>query len=99
YGMLCSKDCFTWFIFYAWSNRHIVKKGLSILPWIESFYLDFYPAQAMRAKLFRSMFRDIPVIELQRLGEVYAQELVSALSPEIFAQLQHHQLLGVQVVL
>lgn len=41
----------------------------------------------MRAKLFRSMFRDTPAIELQRLGEEYAQELVSALSPEIFAQL------------
>ena len=29
------------------------------------------------------MFRDTPAIELQRLGEEYAQELVSALSPEI----------------
>jgi hypothetical protein len=32
--------------------------------------------------------------ELQKLGEEYAQELVSALSPEIFTQLQHHQLRG-----
>ncbi|OWX62763.1 hypothetical protein A7A55_08325 [Acinetobacter baumannii] len=31
--------------------------------------------------------------------DLYAQELVSALSPEIFAQLQQHQLLGDQVVL
>lgn len=37
----------------------------------------------MRAKLFRSMFKNTPAIELQKLGEEYAQELVSALSPEI----------------
>ncbi|MDO2311258.1 HAD family hydrolase, partial [Escherichia coli] len=79
--------------------RHIVKQGLKILPWIQAYYLNFYPAHAMRAKLLRSMFRDTPAIELQRLGEEYAQELVSALSPEIFAQLQQHQLLGDQVVL
>lgn len=98
-GTLCSKDSFTGFIFYALSKRHIVKQGLKILPWIQAYYLNFYPAHAMRAKLFRSMFRDTPAIELQRLGEEYAQELVSALSPEIFAQLQQHQLLGDQVVL
>ncbi|HFP6111691.1 TPA: HAD family hydrolase, partial [Acinetobacter baumannii] len=85
-GTLCSKDSFTGFIFYALSKRHIVKQGLKILPWIQAYYLNFYPAHAMRAKLFRSMFRDTPAIELQRLGEEYAQELVSALSPEIFAQ-------------
>ena len=56
-------------------------------------------AHAMRAKLFRSMFKDTSAIELQRLGEEYAQELVSVLSPEIFNQLQHHQLRGDQVVL
>ncbi|KPM88009.1 phosphoserine phosphatase, partial [Vibrio alginolyticus] len=98
-GTLCSKDSFTGFIFYALSKRHIVKQGLKILPWIQAYYLNFYPAHAMRAKLFRSMFKDTPAIELQRLGEEYAQELVSALSPEIFTQLQHHQLRGDQVVL
>lgn len=72
---------------------------MKILPWIQAYYLNFYPAHAMRAKLFRSMFRNTPAIELQRLGEEYAQELVSTLSPEMFAQLQQHQLLGDQVVL
>lgn len=98
-GTLCTKDSFTGFIFYALSKRHIVKQGLKILPWIQAYYLNFYPAHAMRAKLFRSMFSNTPAIELQRLGEEYAQELVSTLSPEIFAQLQQHQLLGDQVVL
>jgi hypothetical protein len=44
-----------------------------------SLLFNFYPAHAMSAKLFRSMFRDTPAIELQRLGEEYAK-LVSALS-------------------
>ena len=81
-GTLCSKDSFTGFIFYALSKRHIVKQGLKILPWIQAYYLNFIQPM-LCAKLFRSMFRDTPAIELQRLGEEYAQELVSALSPEI----------------
>ncbi|MCX2622796.1 haloacid dehalogenase-like hydrolase, partial [Klebsiella pneumoniae] len=44
-------------------------------------------------------FRDTRAIELERLGAGYAQALVSSLSPEIFAQLQQHQLLGDEVVL
>jgi len=50
-GTLCTKDSFTGFIFYTLSKRHIMRKGLKILPWIQAYYLKLYPADAMRAKL------------------------------------------------
>jgi len=55
-GTLCTKDSFTGFIFYSLSKRHIVRRGLKILPWIQGYYLNLYPAHAMRPKLYRAMF-------------------------------------------
>ncbi|MBA4069571.1 MAG: HAD-IB family hydrolase, partial [Acinetobacter sp.] len=55
-GTLYLHDSFTGFIFYALRKRHIVKRGLQILPWIQAYYLNFYPAHRMRPKLYASMF-------------------------------------------
>ena len=42
-GTLYDKDSFTGFIFYVHSKRHIALQGLKVLPYIQSYYLGFYP--------------------------------------------------------
>ena len=98
-GTLCKKDSFTGFIFYALSKRHIVKQGLKLLPWIQAYYLNFYPAHAMRPKLFYGMFKDTDYTEIQKIAEEYAQHLIQELDPKFIQQLQLHQALGHDVVL
>ena len=98
-GTLCTKDSFTGFIFYALSKRHIVKQGIKILPWIQAYYLNAYPAHAMRLKLFRAMFTNADVIDLQHIAEEYAASLISQLNPSLLKQLKQHQALGDDVVL
>ena len=71
-GTLCKKDSFTGFIFFALSKRHIVKQGLKLLPWIQAYYLNVYPAHAMRPKLFYGMFKDTDYAEIQKIAvEIY----------------------------
>ncbi|OTG66114.1 phosphoserine phosphatase [Acinetobacter sp. ANC 4470] len=98
-GTLCAKDSFTGFIFYALSKRHIVKQGIKILPWIQAYYLNVYPAYAMRSKLFRAMFTHADAPELQQLALEYATSLMSQLNPSLLKQLKQHQALGHDVVL
>ena len=98
-GTLCTKDSFTGFIFYALSKRHIVKQGLKLLPWIQAYYLNVYPAHAMRPKLFYGMFKDTDYAEIQKIAEEYAQHLIQELDPKFMQQLQLHQALGHDVVL
>ncbi|WP_291371140.1 HAD-IB family hydrolase [Acinetobacter sp. UBA5934] len=98
-GTLCTKDSFTGFIFYALSKRHIVKQGIKILPWIQAYYLNIYPAHAMRSKLFRAMFSHTDVLELQHIAQEYATNLISQLNPRLMKQLKQHQALGDDVVL
>lgn len=98
-GTLCKKDSFTGFIFYALSKRHIVKQGIKILPWIQAYYLNAYPAHAMRSKLFRAMFSNANVLELQQIAQDYAASLMSQLSHPLLKQLRQHQALGDEVVL
>jgi HAD superfamily hydrolase (TIGR01490 family) len=98
-GTLCKKDSFTGFIFYALSKRHIVKQGIKILPWIQAYYLNAYPAHAMRSKLFRAMFSNADVLELQQIAQDYAASLMSQLSHPLLKQLRQHQALGDDVVL
>lgn len=98
-GTLCNKDSFTGFIFYALSKRHIVKQGFKILPWIQAYYLNIYPAHAMRSKLFEAMFSDASVPELQNLAEEYALRLLSQLNHNLYQQLLKHQRHGDSVVL
>lgn len=98
-GTLCKKDSFTGFIFYALSKRHIVKQGLKLLPWIQAYYLNVYPAHAMRPKLFYGMFKDTDYAEIQKIAEEYAQQLIQELDPKFMQQLQLHQALGHDVVL
>ncbi len=98
-GTLCTKDSFTGFIFYALSKRHIVKQGIKILPWIQAYYLNIYPAHAMRSKLFRAMFSNVDVVELQHIAQEYATSLISQLNPGLLKQLKQHQALGDDVVL
>ncbi|MGE8558379.1 MAG: HAD-IB family phosphatase, partial [Acinetobacter sp.] len=98
-GTLCTKDSFTGFIFYALSKRHIVKQGIKILPWIQAYYLNIYPAHAMRSKLFRAMFSHTDVLELQHIAQEYATNLISQLNPSLLKQLKQHQALGDDVVL
>ena len=98
-GTLCKKDSFTGFIFYALSKRHIVKQGIKLLPWIQAYYLNAYPAHAMRSKLFRAMFSNANVLELEQIAQEYATSLISQLNPPMLKQLKHHQALGDEVVL
>ena len=58
-GTLYLHDSFTGFIFHALRKRHIVKRGMQILPWIQAYYLNFYPAHRMRPKLYASMFKTV----------------------------------------
>lgn len=98
-GTLYQGDSFTRFIFYAHSKRHIFKHGLKILPWIQAYYLNLYPANAMRPKLFEAIFSQTPVDELQPIAEDYAQRLISRLNPSLHQQLLQHQAQGDDVVL
>lgn len=98
-GTLCNKDSFTGFIFYALSKRHIVKQGFKILPWIQAYYLNIYPANAMRSKLFRAMFADASAAEIIYLAEEYAPRLLSQLNHVLYQQLLKHQHNGDVVVL
>ncbi|MCH7295408.1 HAD-IB family hydrolase [Acinetobacter higginsii] len=98
-GTLYPRDSFTGFIFFALSKRHIVKRGLKILPWIQAYYLRLYPAHAMRPRLFQSMFKDISVDVVEQLAQEYAQKLTKKLDPDLFQQLQLHQQRGDHIVL
>ena len=98
-GTLYPKDSFTGFIFYTLSKRHIVKKGLKILPWIQAYYLKLCPAHAMRARLFQSMFKGIAADFVQNLAQEYALQLTQNLDQNLLQQLRLHQQNGDRVVL
>lgn len=98
-GTLYPDDSFTGFIFHALSKRHILKRGIRILPWIQAYYLKLYPAHAMRPKIYASMFKNSNAIDIQQLAQDYAEQLVFKLNPKLFEQLRMHQQLGHQVVL
>ena len=98
-GTLCKKDSFTGFIFYALRKRHIVKRGLQILPWIQAYYLKLYPAHRMRSKLFHAMFSNADAPKLEQIAQEYAANLISQLNPPLLKQLKQHQALGDDVVL
>lgn len=98
-GTLYPRDSFTGFIFFALSKRHIVKRGLKILPWIQAYYLRLYPAHAMRPRLFQSMFKDISVDVVEQLAQEYAQKLIKRLDQDLLQQLQQHQQRGDDIVL
>ena len=98
-GTLYPKDSFTGFIFFTLSKRHIVRKGLKILPWIQAYYLRLYPAHAMRPRLFRSMFHGVPANLMQDLAQQYAQKLLKKLDADLLQQLRLHQQRGDRVVL
>ncbi|MEF2964138.1 HAD family hydrolase, partial [Pseudomonas aeruginosa] len=87
------------FIFYTLSKRHIVRKGIKILPWIQAYYLKLYPADAMRAKLFATMFKGNSAEQLQQLGQEYAQTLLKNLDSKLLQRLLQHQAQGDKVVL
>lgn len=98
-GTLYPKDSFTGFIFFALSKRHIVKRGLKILPWIQAYYLRLYPAHAMRPRLFETMFKDTPIDFVEKLAQEYTQKLLKKLDPDLLNQLRQHQQRGDHVVL
>lgn len=98
-GTLYPHDSFTGFIFYALRKRHIVKRGLQILPWIQAYYLNLYPAHRMRPKLYASMFKESNAEEILQLAQEYAATLITKLDPALFNQLKQHQQLDHNVVL
>ena len=97
-GTLYLHDSFTGFIFHALRKRHIVKRGLQILPWIQAYYLKVYPAHAMRPKLFNAMFKDASTTEILALAQRYAADLMHDLNPQLLLQLKQHQFNGDDVV-
>lgn len=98
-GTLCKKDSFTGFIFSVLKKRHIIWRGLKILPWITAYYLKIYPAHRMRPKLYLAMFKDSDAEEILQLAQDYAQQLMLKLNPKLLEQLRQHQELGHEVVL
>ncbi|ENV33507.1 HAD-IB family hydrolase [Acinetobacter gerneri] len=98
-GTLCKKDSFTGFIFYALSKRHIVKQGLKILPWIQAYYLNVYPANSMRPKLYNAMFRNANADEIRILAQEYAPSLLNHLNKNIYKQFLIHKQNGDEIVI
>ena len=98
-GTLYPKDSFTGFIFFTLSKRHIARKGLKILPWIQAYYLRLYPAHAMRPRSFRSMFHGVSASLMHDLSQQYAQKLLKNLDADLLQQLRLHQQRGDHVVL
>ena len=98
-GTLYDKDSFTGFIFYVHSKRHIALQGFKVLPYIQSYYLGFYPAHHMRSKLFHAMFKQAEVSEIDAYAKRYAELLIKGLNPALYSQLKQHQSLGDDVVL
>lgn len=98
-GTLCRKDSFTGFIFYALKKRHIVKQGIKLLPWIQAYYLNIYPADSMRIKLFKHMFGDMYAHDIRKLAHDYAQLLMLSFDQSIHQQLIQHQKNGDDVVI
>lgn len=98
-GTLCKKDSFTGFIFYALSKRHIVKQAIKILPWIQAYYLNIYPADAMRPKLFKAMFAEANAAEINQLAEEYAPYLLTQLDQNLYRQFLKHKRLGDDIVI
>ncbi|MHA3105406.1 HAD family hydrolase [Acinetobacter sp. ANC 3791] len=98
-GTLCLSDSFTQFIFYTLSKRHIIRQGIKILPWIQGYYLNLYPAHAMRTKLYNQMFSQQNLQEIESLASEYSRELLDHLNPVILAQLKQHQDLGHEVAI
>ena len=98
-GTLCRKDSFTGFIFYALKKRHIVRKGIKLLPWIQAYYLNIYPADSMRIKLFKHMFGEMYAHDIRKLADDYVKVLMQCLDPVMHQQLIKHQHHGDDVVI
>ena len=98
-GTLCCQDSFTGFIFYALKKRHIMRQGLKILPKIQAYYLQRYPADQMRQTLFYTMFKDQDATVIQHMAQDYAQQLIARLDSQMLIRLKAHQAQGDQVVL
>ncbi|RZF55817.1 HAD-IB family hydrolase [Acinetobacter halotolerans] len=98
-GTLYPKDSFTGFIFFTLPKHHIATRGIKILPWVLAYYLGFYPAHAMRPRLFQSMFKGIAADIPQRLAPTYAQKIIKELDQDLLQQLYLHQQRGDHVVL
>lgn len=98
-GTLYPRDSFTGFIFYVLKKRHIIKRGIKILPWIIAYYLRLYPAHKMRPKLYSTMFKGCQIQEIQSLAGQYSRILLEQLDPALLSQLSRHQQLGHRVIL
>ena len=81
------------------SKRHIIKQGFKILPWIQAYYLNIYPADSMRPRLFKAMFKDANANEILAIAEEYAQGLTGQLDSKLYQQLLDHQHNGDDIVL
>ncbi|MEB3766567.1 HAD family hydrolase [Acinetobacter sp. MD2] len=98
-GTLYLDDSFTQFIFFTLSKRHIVRRGMAILPWIHAYYAKLYPAPLMRQKLYQQMFKRQKYAPIEHLAHQFSQQLFKKLNPVMLAQLKHHQALGHTVVI
>ena len=98
-GTLYPHDSFTGFIFYALPKMHIIKRGISVLPWIIGYYLKLYPAHKMRPKLYSAMFKNTHFTEMDNLAESYTKQLIAHLDPTLFKQLIKHQQSGHEIML
>ncbi|WP_347456804.1 HAD family hydrolase [Acinetobacter thermotolerans] len=98
-GTLYPHDSFTGFIFDVLKKRHIIKRGLKVLPWIMAYYLKVYPAHKMRPKLYCAMFNGCELKMIQPLAQHYTDKLLKELEPSLLKQLQQHQQLGHKIIL
>ena len=98
-GTLCQCDSFTGFMFYAHTKRHVIQRGLRILPWILAYYLRCYSADKMRPKLYAALFKHSSARHMQYHARHYAHQLLHQLDNTILHQLQQHQARGDRVIL
>ncbi|MDM1493266.1 MULTISPECIES: HAD family hydrolase [Acinetobacter] len=98
-GTLYEHDSFTGFIFYSLGKRHILKRGIKVLPWIMAYYLKLYPAHKMRPKLYSAMFKGCDLKKIYPLAQQYAGKILKSLEPSLLKQLKQHQQLGHKVIL
>src|SRR5690606_32802448 len=65
-----------------------VKSGMQILPWIQAYYLNIYPAHRMRPKLYASMFKNSDAEEILKYAQESSQKLLLKLNPKLLEQIR-----------
>jgi len=98
-GTIIKQDSLLAFIWFAVSFSRIIFGTLKVLPYLAAYQLKLIPNFKAKEKLFKSLFKGVPITEFNRICNDFIPKIQAMIKPGAMDKINWHREMGHEIII